>query len=62
MSDGFSKSRASLLVEGFENPGQLGLPKHSPAASFDSLVPTLLTLRANFRLLFLAPAPVLDCG
>ena len=26
------ESRASLLVEGFENPWQLGLPKHSPAA------------------------------
>ena len=26
------KSRASLLVKGFENPSLLGLPKHSPAA------------------------------
>jgi len=32
MSDGVSKSRASSLVKGFENPAQLGLPKHSPAA------------------------------
>jgi len=33
MSDGFSQSRASSLAKGFENPAQLGLPKHSPAAS-----------------------------
>jgi hypothetical protein len=27
----FSESRASLLVKGFENAAQLGLPKHRPA-------------------------------
>ena len=29
---------------------------------FDSFVPTHLALRANLRLLYRAPAPVLDCG
>ena len=29
---------------------------------FDSFAPAHLALRANLRLLFLAPAPMLDCG
>jgi hypothetical protein len=28
------ESRASLFVEGFQNPWQLGLPKHCPATCF----------------------------
>jgi hypothetical protein len=62
-SDSETGASASSLARESGSEAPLGLPKQRPACFlFDSLVPTLLTLRANLRLLFLTPALALDCG